>query len=726
MTTSTTIRSNAPARAWEREALPVGNGRLGAMILGEAGATRLALNVSSLWTGHDNPSGEYDDDGFGNYQALGDLRILLEPPAASELAATDYERTLELTRAVHRVAFTRAGGVRCEEIAFASYPDGVLVFRLSAGEALSGTIRLEGAHEDTTHASAGTLGFEGTLANGLAYAALLEVSADGDVRASGDALVFERCRSLVVFLAAETSYALRAAAGFRGGAPGQQARATLERARGLGWDRLLERHEADHSLLFDRVALELGETAAELRALSHAARVERYAPGTDPELVATLFHFGRYLLIASSRPGGLPANLQGLWNESNRPPWHADYHTNINVQMSYWAAESTALPECHEPLFRLLDELRPACRRATRAAFGASVPGFTYRTSHNIFGGQGWEWNLPASAWYALHYFEHFAFTGDREFLRTRALPYLCEVSEFWLHRLVERADGTLVAPGGWSPEHGPVEDGVTYDQALIAELFSATLAAKSELGLEDELSARVARAKEKLLGPRIGRFGQLQEWEADRDDPDDRHRHTSHLIAVYPGSGISRLRTPELAQAAEISLRARGDTGDSRRSWTWPWRALLFARLGSAADCQRMLDGYVTHNLLPNLLATHPPLQLDGSLCLPACIAEMLLASHAGVIELLPAVDRARWPRGAFRGLRARGGFSVDARWEASGVVEASVTSLAGRPVSLRGVPPPRSVEDSQGHVVCRNPGGEPVVTFETTPNERYRLRLD
>jgi alpha-L-fucosidase 2 len=226
------------------------------------------------------------------------------------------------------------------------------------------------------------------------------------------------------------------------------------------------------------------------------------------------------------------------------------------------------------------------------------------------------------------------------------------------------------------------------------------------------------------LLAPSVGRFGQLKEWLEDRDDPDDRHRHTSHLVGVFPGAGLNRERSPVLARAAAVSLRARGDSGDSRRSWTWPWRALLWARLGSAADALRMLDGYVQHNLLPNLIATHPPLQLDGSLAFPACLSELLVQSHAGVVELLPALSLGRLPRGSFRGLRARGGFVVSARWNERGVIEAEIESLAGRPLALRVRPSPQGIEALGGRAVVVEPHEDGTVRFETRAGERYRIR--
>ncbi len=722
----TTLAYCAPARSWEREALPIGNGRLGAMLLGEAGAARLVLNVSSLWTGGENPGGVYDDDGFGNYQVLGELSVRLD--RVSSAAVTRYSRRLDLGRAIHHVSYECADGTRYEEEAFASQADQVLAWCVRSSRELgaSGRLQLSGAHGETTVASENSLIFGGNLSNGLRYCAhLAAVAEGGTVHVEADELRFEGCRSLCLLLAAGTDYAFAPERSFRGEPPEQPVKSAIAGALTLGWARLSERHTRDHASLFERTELELGTTAPDIAALPHDARVAGYEPGRDPELLTTLFHYGRYLLIASARPGGLPPNLQGLWNESNQPPWHADYHTNINVQMCLWAAEPTALAECHQPLFDLLEAMLPACRRATRAELG-DTPGFAYRTSHNVFGGQGWEWNLPANAWYALHFWEHFAFGVEREFLEQRAMPYLREVSEFWLHRLKVRDDGALVAPAGWSPEHGPVEDGVTYDQALVAELFDATLAAASELAQDDELVRRVRDARARLLAPAIGRFGQLKEWAVDRDDPDDQHRHTSHLVGVFPGASLNRERSPALARAAEVSLRARGDSGDARRSWTWPWRALLWARLGSATDAARMLDGYVQHSLLPNLLATHPPLQLDGSLAFPACISELLVQSHAGVLELLPALDFGRWPRGSFRGLRARGGFVVSARWNERGVIDAEILSFGGRSLVLRVRPAPARVEDAGGLPVELERLGDGCFRFETTRNAAYRIRCE
>lgn len=722
------LEYDAPALDWERQALPIGNGRLGAMVLGSPNAAHFQLNVDSLWTGGENPSGEYDHDHFGDYQPLGDLFLELDRTGP----ITQYRRSLDLEQALHVTEFLAGDGTIYRQEAFASYPAELIVVRVSASgpSRLRGRLRLVGTHDeatvDTATASASGLGFGGALGNGLEYAAkLFATGEDCTPLAAEGAIRFDNCKSLLVLLAAATNYAMDPNRNWR--APKIQPVLSESLAQGLakGFEQLLAEHTTDHSALFGRVDLDLGGTANDIRSKPLDERIAHYAAPNDPELATKLFHYGRYLLIASSRDNGVPANLQGLWNQSPTPPWHSDYHTNINTQMNYWLAEPTNLAECHLPLFHLLDAMLPKCRAATRAEFGTDTRGFTYRTSHNIFGGMGWEWNTTANAWYALHYFEHYAFSGDRSFLENRAWPYLREASEFWLSRLKRRSDGALVAPDGWSPEHGPREDGVSYDQQLIGELFASTLAAADVLGREhDALVQDVAAAQTLLLGPRVGSWGQLQEWVEDRDDPNDRHRHTSHLVGVYPGRTINRTSTPALARAAEVSLRARGDTGDSRRSWTWPWRCALWARLGTH-ECHRMIDGLIQHNLLPNLITTHPPLQLDGNFGMSAGIAEMLLQSHAGQLQLLPGVDRKRWPRGSFRGLRARGGFVVSAHWNERGLVDGTVESTRGGPVTIQSQPVVVRAATVDGRMVRLVQHGPLAVGFDTLPRQTYRLEF-
>jgi alpha-L-fucosidase 2 len=340
------------------------------------------------------------------------------------------------------------------------------------------------------------------------------------------------------------------------------------------------------------------------------------------------------------------------------------------------------------------------CRIATRKAFGANVRGWTARTSQSIFGGNGWEWNIPASAWYAQHLFEHWAYTADTNYLRKTAYPMIKEICEYWEDRLKKRPDGLLVVPEGWSPEHGPREDGVMHDQQMVWDLFQNYIEAAKVLKIDNDYVAKVTDMQAKLAPNKIGKWGQLQEWQEDRDDPDDQHRHTSHLFAVFPGRQISVAQTPELATAATISLRSRSGNygknintpftvsstvGDSRRSWTWAWRCALWARLGEGDKAGLMVRGLLTYNTLPNLFTNHPPFQIDGNFGISAGMAEMLLQTHAGEISLLPAIPAAWAKQGSFKGLKAWGGITVDCQWKDGKVITYSIRSAQPRKVWVR-----------------------------------------
>lgn len=690
-----------PAEKWDAEALPIGNGRLGAMLFSGVKTERIQFNEQSLWSGDNNWDGGYQtgDRGFGSYRNFGEFTIKFE----GKEDVKSYRRELNIRTGVHVTTF-ELNGVTFTREAFASYPDQVIVFRYTASKkgALSGSVSMLSAQGAVSIANAEGLSFEGTMPNQLKYAAKLKLVNDGgSASVEGNSVGFKNCNSVTFYLDARTNYKPDYNSAWRGVDPMPWIVKELVAAQKLSYAKLKSRHIQDITKLTNAATIDVGKTAPSQLNLPIDVRIKNYASGTkDPDLEELLFQYGRYLLVGSSRAGGLPANLQGLWNDSNSPPWASDYHNNINVQMNYWAAESTNLSECHEPLIDFIVAAQEPCRIATRKAFGPNTRGWTARTSQSIFGGNGWEWNIPASAWYTQHVFEHWDFTRDRSYLEHTAYPILKEICQFWEDRLKVSIDGTLMVPNSWSPEHGPKEDGVMHDQQLVWDLFQNYLLAAKELGVDKEYQAKVALMQKKLAPNKIGKWGQLQEWQVDRDDPDDQHRHTSHLYAVFPGRQISVKNTPDLAKAAIISLRSRSGNygknintpftvestvGDSRRSWTWPWRCGLWARLGDGEKAGMMVKGLLTYNILPNLFTTHPPFQLDGNFGITGAMAEMLLQSHAGEVHLLPSVP-ANWAsEGAFNGLKARGGFTVNCKWKDGKVTSYQIFSKKPEKLKIR-----------------------------------------
>ena len=628
------IWDDRPGAGWENTWYPLGNGRLGCMVDGGTKSIKLQFNVDSLWTGDKNLTKDIHDNRadanystMGAYQNFGELEVV--HTGLGEGPFTGYRRSLDISRAVYADGFT-LGRHTIKRRIFASAPDDAIFVVIRDEGALSGQeLALRGAHgEGTFSTGAGkrSVSFSGTLPNGLKYVARADIMPPVSQR--------------------DTVIVLRAATGTDrlGDLDGREISSSISR--------ILKRHVEDYGKYYNRMVLDLGEGD---KSIPTRERIRRVKDGAkDPALIALQFNFGRYLLISCSRPGTLPANLQGIWNNSNNPPWHADYHTNINIQMNYWGADSANLSECFTPLSDWMLMSMPIAAEGSRMAFPESK-GYAYRTSANAFGGGGWRWNFAGAPWMAAQCYDHYLFTRDRKYLKDVCWPLMKGAAEFILStQLKERPDGTIVVKDGWSPEHGPREDGVAHDQQIMRELFRAILAAAKELGIKDAFVKEVARVEPKLLKDKIGSWGQLQEWETDRDQKGDQHRHTSHLYAVYPGSTISRKATPELAEAAKVALAGRTTTGDSRRSWTWPWRAALWARLGEGDKAGEMLESLLKYNTLDNMFTTHAPFQIDGNLGMVGAVCEMLLE------RTIPS----DWPKGSVKGLRTREGKTIDFSW--------------------------------------------------------------
>jgi alpha-L-fucosidase 2 len=678
-----TLWYTQPARAWPKEALPIGNGNLGAMIFGDVTREHIQFNEDSLWIG--------DETYTGSYQAFGDIYVDL-----GHGDSTNYRRQLDIGRAVHTITY-ESGGVNYRREYFASHPAGVMVFRFTAADkgAYTATVSLTDMHGAKIEASGGRITASGSLADykyrkeqtGDPYGVVLDYEAQvlvlhegGTASVEGNQIKLDRVDAFTLLVCADTDYVNRRDKRWKGDRPHERISQKLEAASKRAFSELLAEHVADYQGIFRRFDLDIGKATAERLRLPTDSRLAAYKQDkSDPGLETLVFHYARYLMISSSRPGSLPANLQGLWNESNSPPWRSDYHTDVNVQMNYWFVDQVNMPECFEPFAEWVNSIREVRREDTRAQFGRR--GWINHPENGIFGGSTWKWSKGDAAWLAQNIWDHYRFTLDRGYLEKRAYPLLKELCEYWEDELKELADGTLVSPNGFSPEHGPTEDGVSFDQQLIWDLFTNYMEASEILGVDHEFRARVASMRDRLLGPKIGRWGQLQEWMVDRDDPNDQHRHLSHMIAVHPGRQISPLTTPKLAEAARVSMNARGD---GATGWSKAWKINIWARLHDGNRAYKLLSEMLQKNFYENLFDFHPPFQIDGNFGYASGVCEMLVQSHLGQIHLLPALPDA-WPDGSVKGIRVRGGFEVDMRWKDRRLTNVVVRSARAGEAEIR-----------------------------------------
>lgn len=713
-----------PAADWERETLPIGSGALGATVFGTLASERLQFNEKTLWTGGPGSVQGYDhgnwreprpgaitavqDDldaqttldpdavaarlgrprvGYGAHQTFGDLYF--DVPGAPATTPDDYRRELDLDNAVASVVYTHQQ-VRHQREFFASHPDGVIAGRFSADRpgSVTFTLRHGSPRTDFTATAAdGTLTVRGALAdNGLRFEAQIRVrSKGGTVTSNADGTITVTGADSAWFvLAAGTDYA-DTYPDYRGPDPHATLTRTVEKA-GDRYEPLLTRHVRDHRALFRRVSLDIGQSLpADIPTDKLLSAYAAGASAGDRALEALFFQYGRYLLIASSRPGSLPANLQGVWNQSTTPPWSADYHVNINLQMNYWLAEAANLAETTAPYDRFVEALRAPGRRTAQEMFGSR--GWVVHNETNPYGFTGvhdWPtafWFPEAAAWLTQQLYEHYRFGGSTDYLRTTAYPVMKEAAEFWLDNLrTDPRDGTLVVTPSYSPEHGDFTAGAAMSQQIVHDLFTNTLEAARLLGDSPVFRRRVEAALDKLdPGLRIGSWGQLQEWKEDVDDPTDEHRHVSHLFALHPGGQIEP--GSEWAEAAKISLTARGDGGTG---WSKAWKINFWARLRDGDHAHLMLGEQLKLSTLPNLWDTHPPFQIDGNFGAAAGIVEMLLQSRHDIIEILPALPAA-WPKGAVRGLRARGGATIDIEWADGRATRIALQASRTRELTLR-----------------------------------------
>lgn len=760
-----------PDQEWESLSLPIGNGSIGANIMGSLEAERITFNEKTLWRGGPNTAGgaryywdvnkqsahllddirtaflngnneeaarltrenfnsnvSYEYYGekpfrFGNFTTMGEFYI---ETGHSAIGLGEYRRALSLDSALVAVQYSK-DGINYRRNYFVSYPANVLVMKFSADKEGMQNLKFSYAPNPV---SEGTLEADGN--DGLVWKARLDnnnmqytvrikaVAEGGETSVENGKICISNANEVCFYVTADTDYKIEFDPDFEdpqayvGVNPDETTEEWLINAVTKGYDELLSEHYADYSSLFDRVELNINPnapTTLEYPGVQHLPTPERlasYRTGKpDFGLEQLYFQFGRYLLISSSRPGNLPANLQGMWHNNVDGPWRVDYHNNINLQMNYWPACATNLDECVLPLIDFIRTLIKPGEVTAQSYFGAR--GWTASISGNIFGftaplisqDMSWNFNPMAGPWLATHVWDYYDYTRDKEFLRETGYDIIKSSAIFAVDYLWKKDDGTYTAAPSTSPEHGPIDQGATFVHGVVREILLDAIAASEALGTDRELRNEWREVLCKLAPYAIGRYGQLMEWSADIDDPNDQHRHVNHLFGLHPGHTISPVTTPELAEASRIVLEHRGD---GATGWSMGWKLNQWARLHDGNHAYTLFGNLLKNGTLNNLWDTHAPFQIDGNFGGTAGIAEMLLQSHMGFIHILPALPDA-WEEGRITGLRAKGGFEVDIVWKEGRPQEITIHSKSGERCNLR--------------------YGESTLSFNTRKERSYKVVL-